>query len=589
MIQCSSHAARFRRAVAIAAVALLLVFASPAASTTFTRHPYINLVTPNSATVVWHTDTATTGTVAYSENLAFDLSATDGVTDTIHVVTLTGLTPETIYFYRVTAGPDTLTEAGDYLETAPVPSPTAGFTFAALGDIGRATPDQIDVAGMLNASAPKFAILTGDIIYEAGEQQNFDPQYFDIYQPTLALIPFYTSMGNHDLGTNNGQPYLDNFYLPTNSATGSERYYSFDYGNAHFVALEITVEDTAPNSQMLTWLDQDLAASSQLWKFVYFHVPAYSNSAAHGGDATIAAAIEPILDARGVDVVFQGHNHFYTRTYPLVGGTPTNTADEPNYYNPSGPIWITTGGGGRALVPINSPSSIEAFSVSDYHFVYAYITGPVLALTAISSTGVDLDVVSILKTPTTAIALAEFVATGEPEGVRLRWKRTDGGDDGGFNVYRALNDAGPWSRLNPTLLRGGSSFEYVDREGEAGVAYAYRLGIVDRQGNETFAPSVSATRLGPLRFALERPRPNPARGSATIPFTLDRAAPTRLSIVDVNGRVIREFASRTLPAGPQSLTWDGRDGAGRAVASGIYFAVVRSGGHEARTRLAFLR
>ncbi len=589
MIQSPSHPARPRNAAGLAAILFCISFVSPASATTFTRNPYINLVTPNSATVVWHTDTATTGSVVYSEDLSYSLSATDGVTDTIHVVTLTSLTPETIYFYRVTAGPDTLTPPGDYLETAPLPSPTATFSFAALGDLGAATTNQMDVAAQLNAVAPKFAILTGDIIYEAGERENFDPQYFQIYQQTLANIPFYPSMGNHDLGTANGQPYLDNFYLPTNTATGSERYYSFDYGNAHFVSLEITQENTAPNSQMLTWLDQDLAASSQLWKFVYFHVPAYSNSSTHGGDATIAAALEPILDARGVDVVFQGHNHFYTRTYPLVAGTPANTADEPSYYNPSGPIWITTGGGGRALYPVDPLSSIEAVSVSDFHFVYAFVTGPVLALVAISSTGVDLDVASITKTPTTAIALADFVATGEPDGVRLRWKRTDGGDDGGFNVYRALDAAGPWTRLNPALLRGGSSFEYVDRDAEAGVPYAYRLGVVDGQGNETATSSVSATRQGPLRFALERPRPNPARGSATIPFTLGRPARTRVFIVDVNGRVVRDLASRTMPAGPQTLTWDGRDAAGGSVASGIYFAVVRSDGHEARTRLALLR
>ncbi|HJW13726.1 MAG TPA: metallophosphoesterase, partial [Thermoanaerobaculia bacterium] len=555
-----------------------------------TRNPYVNLVTPNSALIAWHTDTATTGTVVYSEDLSYGLSETDATSDTIHAVTLTGLTPGTIYFYRVVAGTDTLTAPSDYFQTAPTPSPGAEFSFAALGDLGAATTAQQDVATTLGSFAPQFAILTGDIIYEAGEAANFDPQYFRIYQPTLALIPFYTALGNHDLLTANGQAYLDNFYLPTNSATNSERYYSFDYGNAHFVCLEVTQENTTPDATMLTWLDQDLAGSSQLWKIVFFHVPAYSNDGGHGGDLTIAAALEPIFMNRGVDLVFQGHNHFYTRTYPLVNGAAANTADEPNYYNPSGPIWITTGGGGRVLYPIVTPlSSIEAFSVSDYHFVYVFITGPVLALDAVASDGTSLDTASIVKTPTTAITFAGLEAIGEPDGVRLRWQRTDGGNEGGFNVYRAIDAGGPWTKLNAALLRGSSSFEYLDRDGEPGVAYTYRLGMVDAQGNETATQTVSASRQGPLRFALERPRPNPSRGSAVIPFTLDRPALTHVFIVDVAGRVVRNLASRILPAGAQALTWDGRDAGGRAVASGIYFAVVRTDAHEARTRVALLR
>jgi len=574
---------------AIVSFAALCHLVSSASSTTLTRNPYVNIVTPNSATVAWHTDTATTGTVVYSKDLGYALSVTDAVSDTIHAVELTGLDPGEIYFYRVMAGTDTLTPPADYLQTAPIPSTGAQFSFVAFGDIGRATTAQMDIADLINSYAPQFAILTGDIIYDAGEPQNFDPQYFRIYKPTLALIPFYTSMGNHDLGTNNGQPYLDNFYLPTNSATNTERYYSFDYGNAHFVALEVTLENTTPGATMLTWLDQDLAASSKLWKFVYFHVPAYSNSGTHGGDATIAAALEPIFMSRGVDIVFQGHNHFYTRTYPLVSGAPANTADEPNYYNPSGPIWITTGGGGQALYAVDPLSAIEAVSISDYHFVYVFITGSVLALEAVSSTGASLDLASIAKTPTTAIAFSGFEAIGEPDGVRLRWQRTDGGNDGGFNVYRAVGASGPWTRLNADLLRGASSFEYLDRDAEAGVAYAYRLGLVDAQGNETATQTLSASRQAPLHFALERPRPNPSRGSALIPFTLDRPAPTSVFIVDVSGRVVRTLAARDYPAGVHALSWDGRDGDGRTVASGIYFAVVRSGGREARTRVALLR
>ena len=577
-----------RRAAMLALVGSWLA-ASVASSTTLTRNPYVNVVTPSSASIAWKTDATTLGAVVYTKDFQSSVTVTEAFMDTFHLVNVTGLDPSTIYFYRVVAGSDTLTEWNDYFQTAPAPGAATPFTFAALGDLGTATTDQMDVAAVLNGFAPNFAILTGDIIYDAGEAANFDPQYFQIYQPTLATVPFYTSLGNHDLLTDNGQPYLDNFFLPTNSETNSERYYSFDYGNAHFVSLEVTVENTTPDAAMLGWLDADLAASTARWKFVFFHVPAYSNGGGHGGDPTIAAALEPIFMSRGVDIVFQGHNHFYTRTYPLASGAPVDAGQEPNYVNPGGPIWITTGGGGRALYALAAPSSLEAADSSGFHFVDVIVSGDVLGLVAVNSAGETFDEMGIVKTSTTAIELTGFEAIGEAGGVRLRWTRPDGGTDGGFNVYRALDAAGPWTRLNPELLRGSTSFEFLDADAASGVPYAYRLGLVDGAGRETAGPTISASRSAPLRFALERPRPNPTRGSSLIAFTLDQPAETRVVIVDVTGRLVRTLASRHLPAGAHALSWDGRDSGGREAASGIYFAVVRSGAHEARTRVALLR
>ena len=601
MIQRPSHALRprgtasNRRAGLVAIVGFVLtglaasiaIAPASASAATLTRYPYINKLTPTSVLIAWQTDVATTSSVLYSEDLSYSLTASDPAVTVDHVVTITSLAEETLYFYKVVAGTDTLTLGDDYFITAP--SGPAPVFFAAFGDLGRATPEQIALASRIEAMAPDLAILTGDIIYESGEAANFTPQYFDIYQPTIARIPFYTAMGNHDLLTSNGQPYLDAFYLPTNSTTGTERYYSFDHGDAHFVCLEVTVEGAAPDAAMLAWLDLDLAASPKKWKFVFFHVPAYSNGGGHGGDATIAAALGPILESRGVDVVFQGHNHFYTRTYPIVGGAPTNVASNPFFTNPSGPVWITTGGGGRSLHTLVAPTSIEAHSYSGHHVVEGFIFGDTLSLAAVTPADSILDVMFIAKTATTAIALADFQAVGVADGVRLRWERTDGGSEGGFHVDRGLNAAGPWTRLTPELLRGSSSFEFVDRGAESGVTYTYRLAIMDGEGRETVTSAISAVRGAPLRFALERPRPNPARGTAMIPFTLDRAATTRVRIVDVSGRVVRTIASRALPAGAHAASWDGRDDRGHQAASGIYFAVVRAGDRELRTRVAFLR
>jgi len=492
-----------RRLCSRLAALFLLAAALPAASNaaTLTRYPWVNLVTTYSALIAWQTDVPTDSSkVHYSTDTVTWQTQAEYVTTADHAVTLSGLNPDLTYFYRVVSGTDTLTTGDDYFNTAPFTG--LSFSFLAFGDIGQATADQMAVAAQIDPLLSSFAILTGDIIYNAGEAANFTPQYFDIYRPTLSRIPFYTALGNHDIATANGQPYLDAFYLPSNNPAATERYYSFDYSNAHFVCLEVVAENTTPSAAMLTWLDQDLSASFKRWKFVFFHVPAYSNSGGHGGDATIAAALEPIFLVRGVDAVFQGHNHFYTRTYPLDGGVPVNTGDEPDYINPSGPVWITTGGGGRALYAIAAPTSIEAYAASVYHFVYASINDNVLTLTAIDKDGVAFDTSTITKTDAT---------------------------------------------------------------------------------------DVRAPGSGPARFALGSARPNPTRGMTNLSFTLDRAAPTRVMIVDVAGRLVRTLVSRSLQAGPHAASWDGRDERGRDAPAGIYFAVVRSGERRATSRIALLR
>src|SRR5439155_1050030 len=200
---------------------------------------------------------------------------------TRHSVGLSGLTPPSKYYSRYITGTDTHTDGSDCFRTAP--ATTEPFRFVAFGDIGRATPEQIQLAARIDSLNADLGILTGDIIYEGGEAANFTPQYFDIYRKTIARIPFYSCLGNHDVVTANGQPYLDAFYFPT-ANSGTERYYSFDYSNAHFASIEVTLENVAPNSAMLAWLSSDLAATNKQWKIVFFHVAMYSNLGAHGVD-----------------------------------------------------------------------------------------------------------------------------------------------------------------------------------------------------------------------------------------------------------------------------------------------------------------
>jgi 3',5'-cyclic AMP phosphodiesterase CpdA len=565
---------RARHITAIAAVALSLAATRPATAVVLTRYPSLWLQTPTSITVAWQTDLVSTGKVLYGINSPLENEATHAGTTTDHAVNVTGLTPASQYHYRVVSGTDTLNLAGDTFRTAPATNEP--FRMLAFGDLGRATPEQIEVAARIDSLNADFAILTGDIIYEGGEAANFTPQYFNIYRPTIARTPFYPSLGNHDVVTSNGQPYLDAFYLPT-ANSGTERYYSFDYSNAHIAALEVTVENTPPSAAMRSWLASDLAASNKHWKFVFFHVPMYSNLSTHGDDPTIAAYLGPIFEAGGVDLVFQGHNHFYTRTYPILAGAITHAAQEPNYTNPDAPIYVVTGGAGRFLHPIDPLTPREAVSKSTFHTTYVDVNGITLTLGAVERDGTVFDTMTLTKDTPTAVELVEFLATSEPEGVRLEWRTPNGSDAAGFHVYRGLTLSDVATRLTASPVLGGPAYSYLDATAEPGQRYYYALGAIDSQGREERIGLVSGSRGGPYRFAALHPRPNPSGGVAEIGYTLDRPSRVRVSVHDVAGRLVRILdAPGPEDPGPHAVHWDGLNRSGRPAPAGLYFAKIQS-------------
>jgi hypothetical protein len=579
---------RWRFIVAILFLGCTLgAVARDARALAFTRHPWVNLQTPTSILIAWQTDVAANGKVFYSPAPVSDWSgATEAAqpgTLVDHAVPLTGLDPGTAYGYRVVSNTDTL-DAGTFRTAPTAPGP---FRFLAFGDIGQATPEQKLVAARVDSLNADFAILTGDIIYNNGEPQNFTPYYFDIYRPTLKRIPFYPALGNHDCYYDNGASYVATDSLPTNYATEPERAYSFDYGNAHFAAIEVINENVSPKPAQIAWLDADLAASTKTWKFVYFHVPAYSNGGGHGGDAAIAAALEPVFTARGVDIVFQGHNHFYTRTYPISGGAVVDQSQDPDYFNPHGPIYVVAGGGGRALYTLTPLSSLEATSKYLFHTAVVDVDGDSLMLRGVAMDGTVFDTMTLKKGTATAVEVAQFTADPDPAGVRLKWVASGSTSPSGFNVYRALGSAAP-IRLNAAPLLGHGTLEYLDTTAVPGTTYRYRLGFMDG-GSEQSTGWIEGAAGGPYMFAIDRPKPNPTGGPSAISFTLSRRLDATIRIIDVRGRVVRTLRQGQLSAGPHRATWDGRDENGRQVASGRYYVVLSAGSDEVRTPITMLR
>jgi len=93
----------------------------------------------------------------------------------------------------------------------------------------------------------------------------------------------------------------------------------------------------------------------------------------------------------------------------------------------------------------------------------------------------------------------------------------------------------------------------------------------------------------PARLAFAGARPNPFRATTSFRFVLPAAGPARLALYDLRGREVRVLADGAFPAGPQALSFDGRDRNGRQLAAGVYFARLEAAGDKARATVILTR
>lgn len=286
------------------------------------------------------------------------------------LVSIDGLEPEHGYCYELVG----LTEPAGFF-TAPAPGSLAPVQFAVFGDSGSGDSDQSHLRQQLSTVPLAFLLHTGDLAYQDGSAAQISGTVFGVYRDLLKSFSFFPVPGNHEYGSQGAVPYLQAFVLPENGdPDGLERYYSFDWGSAHFVALDTD----QIGERQAAWLEADLSGNQLPWTIVYGHRPPFS-SGEHGGDGAFREWFVPLLERHRVQLVLNGHDHDYERTKAIHGVT-----------------YVVTGGGGVGTRPVGS-SDFTAFSESVIHFVYIEIFGDTLQLHAIDGVGREFDQVLISR------------------------------------------------------------------------------------------------------------------------------------------------------------------------------------------------
>ncbi|KAF5189256.1 Purple acid phosphatase [Thalictrum thalictroides] len=254
----------------------------------------------------------------------------------IHHTVIGPLKDNTTYFYRC---------GGQDLEFS-FKTPPSQFpvTFAVAGDLGQTgwTASTLD---HIHQCKYDMHLLPGDLSYADYQQHRWDT-FGQLVQPLASTRPWMVTEGNHEkesipLLKAAFESYNSRWKMPfKESGSNSNLYYSFEVAGVHVVMLG-SYADYDEYSDQYEWLKMDLSKVDRKrtpWLLALFHVPWYNTNKAHQGEGEgMMSAMEPLLYAAGVDIVFAGHVHAYERTKRVNKGKS----------DPCGPVHVTIGDGGN--------------------------------------------------------------------------------------------------------------------------------------------------------------------------------------------------------------------------------------------------
>lgn len=300
-------------------------------------------------------------------------------TGVLHEVLLTGLKPNTQYYYR--AGDPEGGWSGIYsFRTAP--ARVQDFVFTAFGDHGVTRASMENLNNIIRIR-PAFHLLLGDISYANGRQPIWDI-YLKMVEPLTRTIPYMLTLGNHENERIDGERIgyvatLTRFAMPE-----KESYYAFDYCGSRFIAFN---SDDYRNPEQLQWLEETLksarADKSVRWIVVFHHHPPYGSVRGRENNAGLIQVVTPLYDKYQVDLVLNGHDHVYERIYALRDSKIVNSSLT-EYRKGEGTVYVTCGGGGQSLYDF-VPDKPELTALREKTYCYLRVLVPARGALAVEA------------------------------------------------------------------------------------------------------------------------------------------------------------------------------------------------------------
>lgn len=294
------------------------------------------------------------GSNTYSENYkeftgtSKEYKKIDDVTYYANKVTITELKENTTYYYQCLV--DGKWTSVKKFKTGD----TSNFSFLYVGDpqIGASkgqTPTEsseaqsADIAARNDAfswnktltaaisehSDVDFIVSAGDQINNTGDDNGQEREYAGFLSAdVLSNVPVAPTIGNHDSKFANYQNHFNvpNAYTEEQNATPAGNDYYYTYGDVLFIVLNTNNYNCADHEALIKKAEQ--AAPNAKWKIVTFHHDIYGSGYDHSDSDGIVlrTQLTTLLDKYDIDVVLQGHDHTYSRSYMLTSDGNTHTA-----------------------------------------------------------------------------------------------------------------------------------------------------------------------------------------------------------------------------------------------------------------------
>ncbi|MFM7839266.1 MAG: metallophosphoesterase, partial [Chitinophagaceae bacterium] len=363
----------------------------------------------------------------------------------------------------------------NFIVTAPPAATNRKVRVAVFGDCGRNdnSYQNLTLSAYLNyvgANPAELMLLLGDNAYNNGTDAEYQSNFFNIYSGSIlknhALFP---APGNHDYANTAARqadknvPYYANFTLPAAAqcggvASATECYYSYDWGNIHFLSLDSYGTETGSALRLydttgpqVTWIKQDLAANTKKWTIAYWHHPPYTMGSHNSDTETELVKMRQnfirILENAGVDMILCGHSHDYERSYLLKNYTANessfslpqhavntssgkydNTTNSCAYVTQGGKVnhgtvYVVAGSAGASGgVQAGYPHNALPFAINDGGMFYFEVDDNRLDAKFIRKDGVLYDQFTLMKDA--GVTQTVSVTAGQPITLTASWKGT---------------------------------------------------------------------------------------------------------------------------------------------------------------------
>ncbi|HEX9288574.1 MAG TPA: metallophosphoesterase family protein, partial [Anaeromyxobacteraceae bacterium] len=394
------------------------------------KKPYLIYEGVNTTmTALWQDSTSeSTNTLSWGTDTSYSLGSVtvpEYGPSSQHRYQITGLQPGTKYYYRVADATNGVYGAGSFL-TAPEVN-ASSVKFLAFGDT-RSAP--IAMEGVIQEMRKVYAadhayqginIQAGDWVSSDAES-SWTAQWFNANSQTALLLaeqPINGVKGNHENSAGYSKyfpkyypfPYVNPGQKPGDPASLNNLYWSFDYGPVHFTVVD-QYSPYDPGSAQYAWVVNDLATTTQPWKILVYHEPAWT-AGTHTNNVTTQQVFDPLIQKYAVDLVYSGHNHNYARCQVKDAVEAAGDSIVPRV------PYITNGGGGAGLYNVDTGNTglyrhvVKA--LGEYEYMTFDIRGATLTMNAYAVTKADGTRLSASTiNPSTTSTLIETVTLNHP-------------------------------------------------------------------------------------------------------------------------------------------------------------------------------